>query len=173
MSTCSDNDQCSYKPCKIVSVSTHYCSSQKNMNFFNISSMNSYILAKWVVTVSLQWRHSGRHGVSHHRRDDCLLNRLSRCRPKKTSKFLLTGLCAWNSPVTGEFPHKRPVTWTMFPFDDVIIWDSLPKEREMPIRHVMKRGMVSIFQIIATGLEIWGQWILLAVTNSNIQDKIC
>ena len=76
---------------------------------------------------------------------------------------------AWNSPVIGEFPHKRPVTWTMFPFDDVIIWDILPKEREIPIRHVMKRGKVSISQIIATGLEIWGQWILLAVTHSSDQ----
>ena len=45
----------------------------------------------------------------------------SRCRSKKTSKFLVTGLCAGNSPVTGEFPHKWPVTRKMFPFDDVIM----------------------------------------------------
>ena len=33
----------------------------------------------------------------------------------------VTGLCAGNSPVTGEFPHKGPVTRKMFPFDDVIM----------------------------------------------------
>ena len=29
------------------------------------------------------------------------------------------GLCEGNSPVTGEFPHKEPVTRKMFPVDDV------------------------------------------------------
>ena len=29
-------------------------------------------------------------------------------------------LCAENSPVTGEFPSQRSVTWKIFPFDDVI-----------------------------------------------------
>ena len=33
---------------------------------------------------SLQWRNNERHGVSNHRRHDCLLNRLFRCRSKKT-----------------------------------------------------------------------------------------
>ena len=42
-------------------------------------------------------------------------------RSKKTSKLCVTGLCAGNSPVTGEFPHKWPVTRKMFPFDDVIM----------------------------------------------------
>ena len=27
-----------------------------------------------------------------------------------------------DSPMTGEFPHKGPVTRKMFPFDDVIMW---------------------------------------------------
>ena len=49
-----------------------------------------------------------------------LLNRLIRRISKKTSKLRFTGLCEGNSPVTGEFPHKRPVTRKMFPFDDVI-----------------------------------------------------
>ena len=37
---------------------------------------------------------------------DCLLNRLFRCRSKKTSKLRVTGLCAGNSPGTGEFPAQ-------------------------------------------------------------------
>ena len=52
---------------------------------------------------------------------DCLLSRLFRRRSKKTSKLRFTGLCEGNSPVTGEFPHKGPVTRKTFPFDDVIV----------------------------------------------------
>ena len=40
---------------------------------------------------------------------------------KKTSKLRVNGLCAENSPETGECPHKWPITRKMFPFDDVII----------------------------------------------------
>ena len=49
-----------------------------------------------------------------------LLNTLFRHISKKTSKLNVTGLCTGNSPVTCEFPDKGPVTWKMFPFDDVI-----------------------------------------------------
>ena len=57
-----------------------------------------------------QWRHNGRDGVSNHQPHDCLLNRLFRCR----SKLRVTGLSVGNSPVTGEFPHKWPVTRKCF-----------------------------------------------------------
>ena len=56
-----------------------------------------------MVSVALQWRHNGRAGVSNHQSHDCLLNRLFRRRSNKTSKLRVTGLCAGNSPVTGEF----------------------------------------------------------------------
>ena len=56
--------------------------------------------------LSLRWRHNERDGVSNHQPHDCLLNRLIRCRSKKTSKLRVTGLCAGNSPVTGEFPAQ-------------------------------------------------------------------
>ena len=54
--------------------------------------------------VPLVWRHNGRDGVSNHQPHDCLLNPSFRHRSKKTSKLCVTGLCAGNSPVTGEFP---------------------------------------------------------------------
>ena len=79
-------------------------------------------------TVPLQWRHNGRDIVSNHQPYDCLPNRLFRRRSKKTSKLRVTGLCVGNSPGTGEFPHKWPVTRKMFLFDDVImliIWHIL------------------------------------------------
>ena len=56
---------------------------------------------------SLEWRHNGRDSVSNHQPHDCLLNRLSKRRSKKTSKLRVTGLCAGNSPGTGEFPAQR------------------------------------------------------------------
>ena len=56
--------------------------------------------------VSLQWRHDGRDRVSNHQPHDCLLSRLFRRRSKKTSKLRVTGLCAGNSPGTGEFPAQ-------------------------------------------------------------------
>ena len=58
------------------------------------------------VMVSLQWRHNERDGLSIHQPYDCLLNRLLRRRSTKTSKLRVTGLCAGNSPVTGEFPAQ-------------------------------------------------------------------
>ena len=54
---------------------------------------------------SLQWRY-GHDGASYRQPYDCLLNRLFRRRPKKTSKLRVTGLCVWNSPATGEFPAQ-------------------------------------------------------------------
>ena len=56
---------------------------------------------------TLQWRHNERDGVSNHRRLNCLLYCWSRRRSKKTPKLRVTGLCAGNSPVTGEFPAQK------------------------------------------------------------------
>ena len=58
------------------------------------------------IYISLQWRHNGCDGVSNHQPLDCLLKCLFMRRSKKTSKLRVTGLCAWNSPVTGEFPEQ-------------------------------------------------------------------
>ena len=40
---------------------------------------------------------------------------------KKTSKLRVSGLCAGNPTVTGEFPAQMASKWKMFPFDDVIM----------------------------------------------------
>ena len=53
--------------------------------------------------VILQWRHNECDGVSNHQFHDCWLNRLFGRRSKKTSKLRVTGLCAGNSPGTGDF----------------------------------------------------------------------
>ena len=80
--------------------------------------------------VSLQWRHNDRDGASNHRRLDCLLSRLFKCRSKKTSRLFVTGLCEGNHRSSVDLTHKWPVTRKMFPRDDVIMmtfecsWDS-------------------------------------------------
>ena len=80
------------------------------------SVINRYVIEQWFHTIqsdisttipmTLQWRHNGLNGVSNHQPRDCLLNRLFRRRSKKTSKLRVTGLCAGNSTVTGEFPAQ-------------------------------------------------------------------
>ena len=56
--------------------------------------------------IALLWRHNGRDSVSNHQPHDCLLNRLFGRRSKKISKLRVTGLCAENSPGTGDFPAQ-------------------------------------------------------------------
>ena len=69
----------------------------------------------------LQWRYNEHDGVSNHQAHDCLFNRLFRRRLQKTSKLRVTGLCARNSPVNVNSPHKGPVTRKMFQFYDGIM----------------------------------------------------
>ena len=79
------------------------------------SSWHGLVLLCFVMAMSavffpypcaLQWRHNWSDSVSNHQPHDCLPNRLFRRRSKRTSKLLVTGLCAGNSPVTGEFPAQ-------------------------------------------------------------------
>ena len=56
--------------------------------------------------ISLQYRHNERDGVSNNQPHDCLLNHLFRRRSRKISKLRVTGFCAGNSPLTGEFRTK-------------------------------------------------------------------
>ena len=71
---------------------------------------------------SLQRRHNERDGVSNHHTHDCLLKRLFRRRSKKTSKLRVTGLCAGNSPMTGEFPAQTASNAEKVSIDDVIMY---------------------------------------------------
>ena len=57
-------------------------------------------------SLNLQWRNNERHALPNHQHIDCLLNRLFRRTPKKTSKLRFIGLCEGNPPVTGGFPSQ-------------------------------------------------------------------
>ena len=73
------------------------------MNLALWEAMDRFLLSH---NRALQWCHNGHDSVSNHQPHDCLLNRLFRRRLKKTSKLRVTGLCAGNSPGTGEFPAQ-------------------------------------------------------------------
>ena len=60
----------------------------------------------WEVTSKLAHDITVHGSVPNHQPHDCLLSRLFRRRSKKTSKLRVTGLCAVNSLVTGEFPGQ-------------------------------------------------------------------
>ena len=84
-------------------------------SFTELSRLKKDIGHPWTVmlsflqsdtTVQLLWRHNGCGSVSNHQPHGCLVKRLFRCRSKKTSKLRVTGLCAGNSPGTGEVPAQ-------------------------------------------------------------------
>ena len=61
---------------------------------------------------ALQWRPNGSDSVSNQQSQYFLLNRLFRRRWKETSKPRVTGLCAGNSPGTGELcSHYVSIWW--------------------------------------------------------------
>ena len=77
---------------------------------------------KYTFYVSLQWIYNERDGVPNHQPHYCLLNRLFRRRPKKTSKLRVTGIFAGIHRWPAKSLQKGPVTRKIILFDDVIMW---------------------------------------------------
>ena len=96
-----------------------YSSFKTNKDTYVLTISGFHVFIKH--TPTLQWRHYEYDGVSNHQPRDCLLNRLFMHRSKKTSKLCVTGLCAGNSSVRGEFPAQKAGNAEIFPFDDVIM----------------------------------------------------
>ena len=101
-------EKCSWSVTKVCSVLFMYI-------FLSISKII------YLIPQPLQLRHNEHDDVWNHQRFHCSLNRLFRQRWKKTSKLHVTVLCAWNSPVTGEFSAQMGSNAKMFPFDDIIM----------------------------------------------------
>ena len=122
--------------------------------------------ASWLRT-SVRWRHNRNGGVSNHQPHHCLLNGLVRCRPKKTSKLCVTGLCAGIHRWPVNSPHKWPVTRKMFPFDDGICLGGtrivlLPKSHNAPCSYPRVHHFVT---------EIW-TYVHILLQNCALWD-IC
>ena len=93
-------------------------------NLPRYSGIANKLNVPWFFARSLRWRHNGSGCVSNHQPHDCLLNRLIRRRSKKSSKLCVTGLCAGNSPVTGELP-------TSSRFIDDVVYAAWPMAAEL------------------------------------------
>ena len=83
----------------------------------------------------LHWRHNDHDGVSNHQPHGCLLNRLFKCRSKKTPKLRVTGICVRNSPgpvnsrtkgqLRGQCFHLMTSSWLRF-YTTTMSCSSLP-----------------------------------------------
>ena len=95
---------CLYFACKICK----YCDDKgrENLGLWTTMHLVSNI-ANAIAAGALQWRHNEHDSVTNHQPYESLINRLFGRRSKKTSKLRVTGLCAGNSPGTGEFPAQR------------------------------------------------------------------
>ena len=122
--------------------------------------------------MALRWRHNGHDGVSNYQPHHCLVNRLFGCRSKKKSKLRVTGLCAGNSPGTGEFPAQKAsnaenvsIWWR---HHDMWIWNNESKHvsigRGLSKCHDRKRVLVSFVH--------W-QSHFLKQTNKQQQQQNC
>ena len=92
---------------RVITIMFYICSRMQQL----VSDRRNKVLNQ------LQWRHNGRDGVLNHQPHHCLLNRVFRRNSKKSPKLRVTGFCAGNSPVTGEFPAQMASN-----ADNVSIW---------------------------------------------------
>ena len=142
---------------------------------------------------ALQWRHNERDGVPNHQPHDCLLNRLFRRKSKKTSKLRVTGLCAGNSPLTGEFPAQMAsngenvsIWWrhhTIAPVPMRQHWRSLKHPNQLKmycdynnIQHMKTvcifYGMYctsrDLFALLLTQIRWWHGWLITSAQNCSV-----
>ena len=67
---------------------------------------NSKYNREWITSKNikkgktLQWCHNGCHVIANHQLHHCLLNRLFRCRSKKTPKLCVIGVCKFPAQMT-------------------------------------------------------------------------
>ena len=95
----------------------------QNFNENNLSTPSHryyfFHLISLTIEGSLQWRHQQCDGVSNHRHLDFFRDRFLQAQIKENIKALRHWPLCWELPVTGGFPHKRPVTRKMFPLENV------------------------------------------------------
>ena len=117
-----------------------------------------------LLLTTLQWHHNGRNSVSNYQPHDCLLNRLFRRRSKKKSKLRVTGLCAGNSPGTGEFSVQMAsnaenvsIWWRHHVTDSLDCWHALPGSCIVAIYSIYKPPTNQVLSDIRMSVcRIWG-----------------
>ena len=113
----------------------------------------------WVIQGTGKWSTQAIHycdvimgAMTSHQPHDCLLNRSFRRRSKKTSKLCVTGLCAGNAPVTGEFPAQMASN-----AENVSIWwrhhvNTLSRFKMIIILQTTLSSWFPLMKIVASGL---------------------
>ena len=107
---------------------------------------------------TLRWRHNGCDSVPNHQPRECLLRRLIRRTSKKTSKLRVTGLCAGNSPETGEFPAQMASN-----AENVSIWWR---------HHGVSLCKASTFSIVSNFYEPWAKGTNFGIYIPEITEPI-
>ena len=127
---------------------------------FNLSSMPLRTDTS-VGVFTLQWRHNGHESVSNHQPYDCLINRLFRRRSKKTPKLRVTGLCAGNSPGTGELPAQMAsnaenvsIWWRHHDLRFIQVWVETVIELDPSLRYHLNIKIWLIFDHVNKTLAI-------------------
>ena len=128
-----------YSPNEIISV-------KWRTNTIPLFLCFAYIVggSAWYKATTLQGRHNRRDSVSIAQLHDCLLNRLFRRRSKIISKLRFPGLCADNSPVTGDFPAQMASN-----AENVSIWWRHHDPAHPSIKRSIARGK-DMFYICST-----------------------
>ena len=125
------------------------------------------VTKKWAFAWSLQWRHNGRDNVSNYQPHDCLFNRLFKRKSKKTLKLRVTGLCAGNSPVTGEFPAQMASN-----AENVSIWW---RHHVLLLNKMLCELLISckVNHLQATGLDAWASRVKCPARFVSHLHEIC
>ena len=133
------NHHCHYRS-KTIS---HYIWIYKDFDFFSskcqiitIDIIGYYHDNHKCTASPLQWRHNERDGVSNHPRIDVRSTVCSGADQRKYQNSaplaFVRGIHWW--PV--DSPHKGPVTWKMFPFDDVIMHYIVISKTSCAVKHI-------------------------------------
>ena len=117
----------------------------------------------WVIQGTGKWSTQAIHycdvimgAMTSHQPHDFLLNCSFRRRSKKTSKLRVTGLCAGNSPVTGEFPAQMASN----PENVSIRWR----------HHVNTLSRFKMVVILQTTLSSWFPWMKVVASGLTITE---
>ena len=135
----------------------HRHESTINGNCGVIAALNRDVLC-WSPIISLRWCHNGHVGsqitsltivysIDYSGADQ---------RKHQSSVSLAFVWGIHRGPVNS--PHKWPVTWKMFPFDDVIMWGSYPMRRPLHVNNLLIKKInqqMSLMQPSYDNLPVW------------------
>ena len=129
-----------------------------NTKYLAIIFSRAHQINKLEIPTTLRWRHNERDGASNHQPHHCLLKRLFRRRSQKTSEPRVTGLCAGNSPGTGEFPAQMASN-----AENISIW----------WRHHEAEARDIFCKVCNDKCDIWNGCGTYTLISTHVVNKLC